>query len=223
MKARDIKPNSYRTAMIIVAGLMAVANVILAAIVMITAKVVETNAKELLPIRYTIVCLPVAITLLVFSALNYFSARKPENEAMFDLPYFRSKKSKIIDTYLVLSIIASCLCFGLAVLFMAGAFGSGGEDIAFWLFIMSWFLPHLANMSMRITDMSLGGRTKSLVLESILAVVLGIAFPITGFALHLGFGYPIALMALAAVPVYYLVILSNDTGKEGDIPLESDD
>ena len=218
-----IDPKKYRLAAIIILGLMAIATVILVSLVLIAEEAMKNQMPDLLRIRFAGCLLPVSIGLLAFVGLNYLGSRNPFIEGMFDFPYFRSEKRKVIDAYLVLSLLVTFLLVILGIMFMVNAFPDPDGTISWALFFASWAFPHTYTVVLTIADAILAKDKKRLIQQSILIGVFGIAAPLVGIIGFLGYSTPIYQIAFAFVPLYYLLSLSLATGKEGDISLDSED
>lgn len=220
---KTIDPRKYRFAAIIISGLMAVATVVLVSLVLIAEEAMKDKMPELLRMRFAGCLLPVSVGLLAFVGLNYLGSRNPFIEGVYDFPYFRTAKRKVIDAYLVLTLLVTFLLVILGAMFLLNAFPDPNGNISWALFFASWAFPHIYTITLSIVDAVLAKDTKRLLQQSILAGVFGFAAPLVGIIGFLGYSMPIFQIAFAFVPLYYLLTLSLATGKEGDIPLDSKD
>ena len=141
---KQISPNTFRVATIIVAGLTSIACVILTSIIMIAETAMADKMPWLVPIRFAGCMLPIAIFMIAFVTMNYFGSKNPNIEGMYDFPHFRNGGKKVIDIYLIASVIVTFLLFIVGIMCLAGAF----SDITG---LLGWAIFFAASSSLPIT------------------------------------------------------------------------
>ena len=220
---KQISPNTFRVATIIVAGLTSIACVILTSIIMIAETAMADEMPWLVPIRFAGCMLPIAIFMIAFVTMNYFGSKNPNIEGMYDFPHFRNGGKKVIDVYLIAPVIVTFLLFIVGILCLAGAFSDSTGLLGWAIFFAASILPHIFTCALRIVDAALAKDKPRLIRDSILIGIFGFAFPIAALIGFLGFDQTMFLALFASIPVYYLIELSRATGKEGDMPLDSEE